>query len=632
MINKKIEVNSKLNELLFKNSVHTALYNFVLAVIIIYFLPKDEYFSITTIIWLSLMLFSVALRFFSGLFSDQYKTLHIFTLQIISIFFTGCLWGYLYWHYYDPNTLFQHMMILIVLSGISAGSIISMAPSRLCYLAFTLPMIISIIISNLNDIYNEGAAIIVLSLVYYIFLVSIHQKNNKLLLKNYNLEVKRNWLIRILNKKNQVDDLTGVLNRKTFRQIAKRELSFAKKKDKNLSIIFCDIDHFKMINDKYGHHMGDKVLKYFSELLKANFKQYHIARIGGDEFSILVSHLKHINQIKWIAKELANLAPESITIDGHRIKLSLSIGAASYPFSGNNLLTLERNADISLYKAKELGRNRYVVFSDEIYNDFLKNEAIADAINQPFQQNFTFKYQPIYQISADEQAIKGVELLLRPKGNLSQDINAIDIIQIAENRGQMKSFGFHLLNIALSEIVHISSIYPDYVFTINIPTSLIETRIDQQKIIDLVHFYGLSASQIIFEIKESSLNSSKNAVIDGIKKFSQHGYQVAIDDFGKGYSSLAKLSHIPANILKLDMAFIHHIEHDSNMQNIVKWVIQLANSLHLNVIAEGIENQDQLNIVQALGCSLMQGYYLCKPLSKEELTAGIDRYTKTLIG
>ncbi|TNF70005.1 MAG: EAL domain-containing protein [Gammaproteobacteria bacterium] len=615
----QLEIQKKMQGVLFKNSVHTSFYNLALAIAFIYLLPNVHLLTVSTSIWFLLMILAVLSRFLSGYYSKQLNYKYAYYIQLVSIFMTGILWAWVYWFFYDANNQFQQMLILLLLIGISAASIVSMAPSKMCYLAFSLPVILSVLITNLLITSPNSIAVITLALIYYLFLVTLHRQNHQLLLSNYNLEIKRGRLISILNKKNQTDHLTGLLNRKSFKFIAEKELLKAKHSKQYLSIILCDIDYFKQINDKYGHHMGDEVLKYISIIFKEKFKQYPIARIGGDEFAILVTGLYTSNEIELVARNILNSIASEISIKHYQIRIGLSLGIASYPSSGSSIEKLERSADISLYKAKELGRNQYVIFSDELYQDYIKNEIIYDAILQPFEQSFTFHYQPIYQIANETQLIKGVELLIRSKIDFDKPIHANDILSVADRRGLVIQFGFYTFKMALNEIRSLIKRYKNYFFSINISTKLIEDTSNRKKMLSLIEYYGINPQKIILEITETSLFSCHQTTLYALNELKNYGFRIAIDDFGKGHSSLSRLSNLPADILKLDMEFIKKITDDFNVYIIVKWIIQLTHNLNMQIIAEGIETIEQYNMLQSLECNLMQGYLLAKPLTKNQL-------------
>ncbi|MCF6786115.1 EAL domain-containing protein, partial [Corynebacterium parakroppenstedtii] len=181
-----------------------------------------------------------------------------------------------------------------------------------------------------------------------------------------------------------------------------------------------------------------------------------------------------------------------------------------------------------------LGRNQYVLFSNELYQEHLKNDKIYDAILQPFDQNFTFHYQPIYQISETNQSIKGVELLLRSKINYDKQINAEDILTIAEKRGLIIQFGFYTFKMALKEIKSLIQTHKEYCFAVNISTKLIDDQSNRKKMIDLIEYYGINPHQLILEITESSLTSCHEITLIALNELKKLGFIIAIDDFGRG--------------------------------------------------------------------------------------------------
>lgn len=420
-----------------------------------------------------------------------------------------------------------------------------------------------------------------------------------------------------LKKISETDGLTGVLNRKTFELIVNKHVAGERREGEEFSFFFLDVDNFKTINDTYGHFVGDEILEALSRRLTLIIRETdYLARMGGDEFAILLTPIKTLEESGVVAERIMQLCESKFEIDGVKHTINLSIGISTYPSDGKDFATLQKNADLALYKAKQSGRNQYQFFTKNIAAAFEKRKLIVDLLDEPFGENFTLFFQPVFSILEGKPSICGAEVLLRVKRNTGANIE--EVISIAEETNNIVHLGNEIIDRVFANTKIVGSNKVPLKFAINLSVKQIQDPdfISQLKYIMETH--KVATQYITFELTETVLMEDHFELTSILQELRQMGYNLALDDYGKGYSSLARLRDLPINIIKLDMSFINKLVEEPETQIIVRSTVELSNELGLNVVAEGVENEEQLQLLKEYKCHMVQGYLLGKPMPWEE--------------
>lgn len=416
------------------------------------------------------------------------------------------------------------------------------------------------------------------------------------------------------------DYLTKLPNRFLFEDRVNRAIKSAKENDEILSVIFIDLDNFKVINDTMGHSSGDYLLKKVGDSLSEIFQEKGIvSRSGGDEFMIMLNNIKDQSELLNEAESLINLFSKPFNINGRDFLITTSAGVAIYPIDGEDSETLVKNADIAMYEAKDIGKNQYVLCTDTIKQEVQMNMSLSNDMYQALERDeFVIHYQPQVDLSTGE--INGLEALLRwehpEKGMISPGI----FIPLAEKNGMINSIGEWVLRTAclqnkkwqemdlgnLCMAVNLSSVqFVDANIAENVEAIIKET--------------GLDPKYLELEITESIAIKQETHAEEVLKKLKKIGISIAIDDFGTEYSSLSRLKILPIDRIKIDMQFTQGIEKSEKDRSIIMVIINLAKRLGMSVIAEGAETAEQVDFLYKESCDDVQGYYYYKPMPADEI-------------
>jgi|GEM_PF-3051084 len=431
-----------------------------------------------------------------------------------------------------------------------------------------------------------------------------------------------------LVKQANFDSLTKLPNRqlliKTFNSFINDE-SFAYTK---LAVLFIDLDKFKAINDSQGHATGDKLLIEVGERINSCIpKDGSVYRYGGDEFIALIPFNGGKELVTDVAYEIIEVLSEIFTINSYEQFIGASIGIATYPEDGSNWNEILQKSDIAMYKAKQKGRGRYMFFSHAMQDDILEKANLeSDLFHAIEQDELYLVYQPQIDILSGE--ISGAESLMRWKHETKGSIRPDKFIAYAEENGFIVQLGAWGMRQAIKQCESWqieSQALPK--IAINISPRQLRHENFIADVEELISQYEIGTTILEFEITESLFISDDRSILNKLHKLNELGISIAIDDFGKGYSSLSYLKKLPVQTLKIDKLFINDICEDSDSTEIVKAIIAMAKSLNKTVIAEGVETIEQLNILKDLGCDRAQGYFISKPQNAEEFVG----YTKTEI-
>lgn len=426
------------------------------------------------------------------------------------------------------------------------------------------------------------------------------------------------------------DQLTGLANRFKLEEELKKALLLAKKQQKNIAVIFIDIDNFKKINDTFGHNVGDLLLQEVAIKLKNSVRSVDIvARLGGDEFVIILNALdKPFMNVSRIVRKIMMNIIEPIYIEEKTFHITLSIGISVYPDNGTNSFTLFKNADIAMYAAKQSGKNTYKFCTSELEAElyektFLELE-LYDAIAK---EELLIHYQP--KISLKNEQIEGVEALLRWAHPTKGQIPPMQFIPLAEATGLIVPMTSMVLNQVCRQIKIWQSLnIPPFTVAINLSVRILQEAHFMHTIADILKEYNIDKNLIEFEITESLILKNIEQGSNFLTELKKLGVQISIDDFGTGYSSLNYLKQLSFDSLKIDKTFIKDITTDRNAATIVIAIIDMAHTMNMQVIAEGVESEEQFNFLRQKGCDLVQGFYFCEPLPVNQLLKFIHNYHK----
>lgn len=434
------------------------------------------------------------------------------------------------------------------------------------------------------------------------------------------------------------DGLTGLPNRQSFYENLDKFLSLAKRGNYKAGVMFIDLDRFKRINDTLGHDYGDLVLQEVAQRLKecvrdsdfvarnyeVNTFNNEIARLGGDEFTLFLSHIESAAETTLITQRIIDSLSKPIKIDSYELTVTPSVGIALYPEHGTSVHDLMKHADIAMYQAKEDGRRTFKFYSNQLNDRALERLQLEEKMRLAVKNNeFTLHYQPQVDIHANE--ITKAEALIRWTNPELGFISPADFIPIAEESGMIVEIGEWVLNTACYQA---KQWYDEGISNCKVSVNVSSVQFKQTALIDIVKQAlidsGLPAHLLELELTESAVMSDVDDNIERLQQFKDMGITIAIDDFGTGYSSLSYLKKFPIDTLKIDRSFVTEIANSDNDAAIVKAIMLLAQTMELKVVAEGIENIEQLKILNDYDCQYIQGYYFSRPLPYAEFTQFVE--------
>lgn len=421
------------------------------------------------------------------------------------------------------------------------------------------------------------------------------------------------------------DMLTDLPNRRLFMEKLQQDVNQAKQERAKLGIVFMDLDRFKYINDSFGHEIGDICLIEVAQRISDCIRPGDIlARLGGDEFTIMLKNITHEDEVIAVAERIRANLEQPVQIEEWQHHLSCSMGIAIYPEDGLNPDELLKRADTALYAVKGQGRNGFAFFNKDMEERSLERILLENELKKALvKEQFYIDYQPKVNLSTNR--IVGMEALVRWRHEELGVIPPNKFIPIAEESGLIVAMGDWVMLQACQQNKQWQQMgYPALKVSVNLSVRQFNQVDLVDKVRQVLEQTELEPSLLELEVTENVFAAIDNAasILTDIK---QLGVQISIDDFGTGYSSFNYIKQLPIDVLKIDMSFVRDIHHNKESQAIVKAILDMAHSLNLNVVAEGIEFEDQLSILSGDGCQLGQGYLFSKPLSTEDF----ERYLKT---
>ncbi len=416
------------------------------------------------------------------------------------------------------------------------------------------------------------------------------------------------------------DPLTGLPNRLLFTDRASQALASAQVHKRGCALLLIDLDHFKIINDSLGHNVGDQLLKAVGERLQHLFGSgISLARLGGDEFAVLAENCPQVVQAAALAQRVIEGLKEPFQLDGHQLFISASIGISLFPSDSLNAEQLLRNADSALFKAKSAGREGYALYTEELTAHAQHRVEMAGELRRALEQDeLRVYYQPVHDLS--NSRLIGVEALVRWEHPQRGLVSPGEFIPIAERTGLIAEIDAWVMEQScrqmcqwLQEGVELSFI------AVNVSSRLFARRELYQQVAKVLDDTGLDPALLELEVTESAVMDDPEVALEQLHRLRELGVSLAIDDFGTGYSSLLRLKRLPVQKLKIDQGFVAGLPWDEDDAAIVRVVIALAQSMGMQVQAEGIEQADQARFLLDQSCDLGQGYWFGRPMPADQL-------------
>lgn len=415
----------------------------------------------------------------------------------------------------------------------------------------------------------------------------------------------------------RTDSLSGLANRNYLNEFLEILIPTAKRKNSEFAFLFLDLDNFKTINDSLGHHIGDELLINVSDVLKKVLRPNDfIARVGGDEFVLIIQDFKSNLELTNIIKRVQEQLSKPWLIQTNPISTTCSVGIAIFPKDGQDIISLMKNADIAMYEAKKHGRNTYHFFTEEL------NDAVLRIINLDKEMrnalknnNYKLFYQP--KVCIETSKIIGAEALIRWIHPEKGFIAPSEFIPLAEENDFILKLGDWIINEALNQHLDWKSKGIDIAISINISAKQFLKKDFAENLIKKIEEKSIIPNKIILEITEYILIDNSNKVYSSLKKLHDFGIKISLDDFGTGYSSLSYLRKYPIDYLKIDKSFVDET-YSKNGKIFIETIVKMGQMLNMKIVAEGVENSNQVEYLKSISCDLYQGYYFSKPLSAKD--------------
>jgi diguanylate cyclase (GGDEF)-like protein len=421
------------------------------------------------------------------------------------------------------------------------------------------------------------------------------------------------------------DPLTGLPNRALFmKRLSDATQRQRRGEDGLFGVLFLDLDGFKLVNDSMGHHVGDQLLVTVARRLEECVRGGDIvARLGGDEFAILLERIGDARDSAMVAERVQRALAEPVNIGGYEHATSASIGVALSSGAAEQPEYVLRSADIAMYRAKNAGRGRYEMFDRAMHAEALTRLQIESDLRHAFDRNeFFLQYQPI--ISLRDGHVTGVEALVRWRHFERGVVSPATFVAVAEDTGLVVPLGRWVLRQACQQGWEWYKRFENgRPFTVSVNLSVREFgQPDLVRVVaSILEETGLPASRLKLEITESAIIGQKHPAIETVEELRKLGVGIHLDDFGTGYSALSFLHRIPLDAVKVDRAFTNAIDSEERPMQVVRAIVSLAHAIGLEVIAEGVATEAQLELLRNMNCDLAQGFFFARPTSAEEIGA-----------
>ena len=418
-----------------------------------------------------------------------------------------------------------------------------------------------------------------------------------------------------LNYLAHYDPLTGIPNRQFFNDQLTRATARARRDGRKVTLLFLDLDEFKVVNDTLGYDIGDRLLKEVADRIRRTVRTGDVvARLGGDEFAVLLEGLSGPREVEAVATGLLEVVSRPYQIAERQLMITTSIGITMYPNDNADTQMLLKNADIAMYQAKENGKNNFTFFHQKMHADLMEYHALEHDIREALQLGqFHLAYQP--KVNVHIHQLQGLEALLRWTSPSRGNVGPSEFIPVAEESGHIIPLGYWVLD----EVCRTIRGWQDKGLTV-VPVSVnVSARQFQQpdfhkRVAAILGRHGIEAGLIEIELTEGLVMEDTAAAQRELAELKKIGLRISIDDFGTGYSCLSYLRRFPIDVLKIDRSFVQEIGSSRDGESIIDAIISLAKSLRLETVAEGVETPAQLNYLLDHGCHVVQGFRFGKPM------------------
>jgi diguanylate cyclase (GGDEF)-like protein len=660
-------------DVLFKASLSGGLLN-ILGVCLVYFLVRDtEQQPAALMLCISVIFFAIIRTIVANNYLNKrsYRTRVYLVGYSLLTLLIGMSWGLFQYTQLFYNDIEIRNVIFLINFGLIGGSIAVSSVWLPAYLAFILPQSIAIFTVFIN---TDSASKYYIAFTFLIFIavmittsININRRykkeielthNNKELIKDLNseIEIRENVqlqleknkedlenkvkvrtkelrdininLEKVIEKKEQAetslqylayhDKLTGLPNKNLLVDRINQSIKISSRDGQKMAILFLDLDRFKTINDSLGHIVGDKLLQAVASRLHDTLRKHDtVSRNGGDEFVVVLEKLKNHNEAIHIAKKVIDSLTNSFEILSHKIHIGASVGISVYPTDGGTPLTLLRNADTAMYKAKKTGGNQLQFYDASMSNQLRDRLELESELHSALDKNeFYMVYQP--QVDSKTGITIGFESLIRWKNNKYGEIGPDRFVPLLEETGLIYSVGEWIVSEVLSFMNTLDATSP-VKFSINL-SSLQCSSLDFVSFVENeMNKYSTSPTRIEFEVTESLLIHDFDKTELFLDKLHRLGCTIALDDFGTGYTSMNYLARLPIDVVKIDKSLVRNISERKNLRSIVDAIVNMSKSLGLTNIFEGIETEEELSEIQNMGGDIIQGYLFSKPLLSEDI-------------
>lgn len=416
------------------------------------------------------------------------------------------------------------------------------------------------------------------------------------------------------------DPLTGVANRVLFQDRLQQLIARGSREKERVAVMFLDLDHFKSVNDSLGHSVGDALLKEFSERVKGAIRDVDtLARMGGDEFALIAPGVRAAEDAALVCARIHSVLAAPFKLAGRDVSMTASVGISVFPDHADDSEALTRYADAAMYAAKKSGRGRTVIYTREVGEKMERREQVQSALRDAIRDGgLWLAYQPQFELASGKMV--GVEALVRLTTKALGEIPTPEFIEVAEETGLILPLGEWVLRQAALQAVEWSEgLFPEMKMSVNLSAKQLARQDLSASIKKVLKDTGIPAHLMGIEVTETVLMENIDKASLTLQQLAEVGIEISLDDFGTGYSSLAYLAHLPISNIKLDRSFVAKIPDDPQVSALVSSMIDMARSMKLRVVAEGVETMRQLEFLRKVACGVAQGYLFSKPLTAEAL-------------
>lgn len=427
-----------------------------------------------------------------------------------------------------------------------------------------------------------------------------------------------------INYMSYFDEVTGVPNRRYFMENSEKMREVSLLNNKMFALIFIDLDNFKYVNDTYGHAIGDIVLKSFCKKINKRLKgKYFLSRFGGDEFVISIENINNEEEVLEVVEEIVDECNIPMEINNKDIYNTVSIGISMCSNRGEPIQVLLKKADIAMYKAKSTGKNKFILFNKDMSEKMDRELQLSRCIRKSIENNeIYFLMQPKYWTKSKK--VQGFEVLARWQSSELGFVSPVEFIPTAEDDGFIIEIGKLLIKDSFKKCKILKDkIGEDFKVAVN----LSEIQIRDEELIGFIkeniEAENINPKNIEFEVTETMIMTSLKNNVKVLEELKKIGVSIALDDFGTGYSSLNYLRKLPIDTVKIDKSFVDDIGKEFKDECIIEKIVELAHLLNIEVVAEGVENEEQFEFLKDIDCDMIQGYYFSKPKTFDEILDSI---------